>query len=206
MIVKVNHDYFGGRVELRRQKRRQSHGTSTCDRDPIAGLNLAIEDAALKARWEDVTQHDQGFFIGIRRNGIKAGIGVRDSHKFRLRTVDGIAQNPAPGFAVRIHSPTTVITHAARRNAGNKNAVTLPEAGHRSAHVVNDADALMSENASTRARGYIAFEYVKIRPANGCPGNPHDCVRNSLNDGFGSFQKRFLARSLKNKSFHLFTF
>ena len=50
-------------VELGRQQRGQAHWSGTDDGDRAAGLNLAVEHAALEAGRQDIAQHDERFLV-----------------------------------------------------------------------------------------------------------------------------------------------
>ena len=93
--------HVGGRVELRGQQGRQADGTGAHDRHRVARLHLSVQDAALEARGEDVAEHDHGLLVGVRREGVEAGVGVRDADVLGLRAVDGVARGSSrrPGSA-----------------------------------------------------------------------------------------------------------
>ena len=65
VVVEVDHDELGRRVELRREQRRQANRTRAHDCHRRARLDFAVEHATLEAGGEDVAQHDQRFRVGF---------------------------------------------------------------------------------------------------------------------------------------------
>jgi hypothetical protein len=127
LVVEVNHDDLRGRVELRRQQSRQSDGARTHDRHGRTWRNLAIQDTTLEAGRQNIAQHHQRLVVGAGGDRIQAGVGMWRPHVFGLRTVDLVAENPAAGLAMGIHSAPAVLALAARRDAGNQNAIAFAE-------------------------------------------------------------------------------
>ena len=78
-VVEIDHDYLGGRIELRGQESRKPNGPRAHDRHGRTGSDLSIEDAAFKTGRQDVAQHHQRVLLGAFRHAIKAGIGVWDA-------------------------------------------------------------------------------------------------------------------------------
>ena len=104
IVVEIDHDDLGRRIELRGQQRRQPDRAGADDRHGVARLHLAVEHAALEAGRQDVAEHHQRFFVGAVGNRIEAGVGVRNANELGLRAVDGVAEDPAAGRAVREHA------------------------------------------------------------------------------------------------------
>ena len=109
-------------------------------------------------------------------NGIEAGVGVRNADKLGLRAVDRVAEDPAAGRAVRIHLLAAIVAFAAgvmqeiRTWSPGLNAVTA------GADLVDDADALVAQNAARRAGRHVAFEDVQIGAADRRLGDLDDRV------------------------------
>ena len=97
VVVEIDRDDFGRRVELRGEKRGEPDRPDTHDRHDAAWLNLAVEHAALKAGRQDVAEHHQRLFVRSFGNRIKARVGKRRADELGLRPVDLVAENPAAG-------------------------------------------------------------------------------------------------------------
>ena len=69
---------------------------------------------------------------------------MRDAHIFGLRAVDGVAENPAAGRAMRIHLLSAIDAFAAGADAGNEHAVARLEYRDGAADLVDNSDALMA--------------------------------------------------------------
>ena len=108
---------------------------------------------------------------------IEAGVGIGDADEFGLRAVDRVAENPAAGRAVRIHAACRQYSHLPQaltqeirtRSPGLK-------CGDARRQPVDDADALMAENAAGLAGRHVAFEDVQVGAANRRLGDLDDRV------------------------------
>ena len=114
----------------------------------LPGCNLAVEHAALEAGRQNVAEHHQRFFVGAFGNGIEAVVRVGNADELGLRAVDRVAEDPAAGRAVRIHLLAAILAFATGADAGDQNMVARLEGRHAGANFVDDADALMTENAA----------------------------------------------------------
>jgi hypothetical protein len=103
---------------------------------------------------------------------------------------------------MRIHSPPAVIAFAAGGNAGNQDMVARLEAGTGRADLINDAHAFMAKNAARRATRHIPFQDMKIGSANRGPGDLHDGVAGSLDDGFWPIFQSLETGTMIDKGFH----
>ena len=68
IVVEIDHDDLGRRVELGGEQRREPDRPRTDDRHGAARLHLAVEHAALEAGRQDVAQHHQRLFVGAVGN------------------------------------------------------------------------------------------------------------------------------------------
>ena len=93
----------------------------------LPGCNLAVEHAAFEAGRQDVAEHHQRLFVGAVGNRIEAGIGMRDADEFGLGAVDGVAENPAAGRAMRVHLLAAIVAFAAGGDAGDQHPVARLE-------------------------------------------------------------------------------
>ncbi|MCP1758807.1 hypothetical protein J2R87_009631 [Bradyrhizobium elkanii] len=92
---------------------------------------------------------------------------------FGLRPVDFVAEDPPPGTTMRIYaSPAEIAFTAAGRYAGDEDAVTRLESGHVIANLVDDTDALMSQDSAGLTGRYMALEDVEICAADQCVAQP----------------------------------
>ena len=71
VIIHIDHDSLGRRIELRREQGGEPDGAGANDGDGRARLNLAVEHAAFEAGGQDVTQHDERIFVRACGNVIK---------------------------------------------------------------------------------------------------------------------------------------
>ena len=114
----------------------------------LPGCNLAVEHAALEAGRQDVAEHHQRFFVGAVGNRIEAVVRVGRADELGLGAVDRVAENPAAGRAVRKHLLAAIFAFAAGADAGDQNMVARFERRHGRSNLLDDADALMTENAA----------------------------------------------------------
>ena len=63
VAVEIDDDQLRRGVELGRQQRGQADRAGADDGDRAAGLNLAVEHAALEAGRQDIAQHDERFLV-----------------------------------------------------------------------------------------------------------------------------------------------
>ena len=184
IVVEIDHDDLGGRIELRREQRGEPDRPGADDRHRRTRRDLAVEHAAFEAGRQDVAQHDQRLFVRAFGNRIKARVGVRDADVLGLRAIDLVAENPAAGRAMRIHAATAVLALAAGRDAGDENAVAGTECGDAGADGIDDADAFMAEDAARCAGRDVAFEDMQVGAADRRLRYLHDRVGRCLYRGF----------------------
>lgn len=187
VVVKINHNDLGRRVELGGEECCEPNRARTDDRHGISRRNLAVEHAALKASGQDVAQHHQCLFIRAGGNRIEACIGVGNADELGLRAVDGVAEDPAAGRAVGVHLPAAIFALTTGTDAGDQNAIAHFECCHRRPHLLNDANSLMAENAARLASRDVALENMQVSAANRRFGNPDDCVGGRGDFRFGPF-------------------
>ena len=127
IVVEIDHDDLGRRIELRGQQRGEPDRPDADDRHGAARLHLAVEHAAFEAGRQDVAEHHQRFFVGAFGNGIEAGVGIGDADKLGLRAVDVVAEDPAAGRAMRVHLLAAIVAFAAGADAGDQDPVARLE-------------------------------------------------------------------------------
>ena len=160
----------------------------------LPGCNLAVEHAALEAGRQDVAQHHQRFFVRAVGNGIKAGIRIRDTDELGLRAVDLVAEDPAAGRAMREHLLAAIFAFAAGADAGDQDMVSRFECGHGRPDLLNDADALMTQNATGRTSRDVTLEDVQVGPADRRFHDLDDGVRGRLDFRLRVILQGLLAR------------
>ena len=202
VIVEIDHDDLGRRIELGRQQRRETDRSRADDRNGVAGLNFAVEHAAFEPGRQDIAQHDQRILLSSFGNPIEACVGVRDAHIFRLRAVDFIAQNPTACCAVGVHALAAILAFAAGGDAGNQHAITRAKRRHAGANAVHHANTFVTKDATRFAGRNITLEDVQIGPANGRLRDLHDRIRRGGDFGHRTLFERFLSRSLIDESLH----
>jgi hypothetical protein len=127
---------------------------------------------------------------------------MRDPHEFRLGAVDGVAQDPAPVAAMRVHALPAVVARSAGRDTGDDHAVAWTNGRHGGTHVNHDADALVPENPARRHTWQVALQDVQVGTADGRGGDPDDGVRGVLDRRAGRLFPRSLARTVIHQRLH----
>jgi hypothetical protein len=87
---------------------------------------------------------------------------MRDADILRLGAIDLVAQNPAPGRAMRKHRPPAILAFAAGGDTRDQHPVARLECRHGPANLLNDADTLVAENAPRLASRDITLEDVQV--------------------------------------------
>ena len=166
------------------------------------GCNLAVEHAALEAGRQDVAQHHQRLFVRAGRNWIEAGIRIGNADELGLGAVDGVAEDPAAGGAMRVHLLPAIFAFAAGADAGDQDTVSRLECRDGCSDLVDDADAFVAENAAGLAGRHVALEDVQVGAADRRFSDLDDRVRRCRNFRFGTVFEGFLPRPLINEGFH----
>ena len=76
-----------------------------------------------------------------------------------------VAEDPAAGRAMRIHLLAAIVAFAAGADAGDQNPVARLERRDGRPDLVDDADALMAQNAAGLASRDVALEDMQIGAA-----------------------------------------
>jgi hypothetical protein len=160
VVVEVDHDDVAGRVEAGREKGGESDGTRSDDGDRVPGSHLAVQDAALEGRRQDVAQQHERRVLDVRRSGVEARVGERDANVFGLRPVDRVAQHPAAIRAVRGHPAPARIAGAVGADARDQHAVARPDTHHGGADFLDDTDSLVPQYAPVGDRRDVSFQNV----------------------------------------------
>ena len=187
---------------MRGEQGRKPDRPRADDRYGASRLNFAIEHAAFESGRQDVAEHDQRFFVRPFGNGIEAGVSVGSADEFSLRAVDAVAEDPAAGRAVRVHLLPAILAFAAGADAGDKNMISRLERRDGRANLVDDAYALMAQNAAGLASRDVTLEDVQVGSANRRLYYFDDRVRGRRDFRLWMVFQRFLARSSVNESFH----
>ncbi len=90
---------------------------------------------------------------------------MRDTHILRLGAVDLVAQDPAAGRAMRIHTAAAIFAATARGDAGDEHAVARMEHRHAGPNLLDRSGFLVTEDASRGGVWDVAFENMEIRAA-----------------------------------------
>ena len=167
----------GGRIELRRQQGGQADRPGADDGHGVARLHLAVQHAALEAGRQDVAQHDQRFFVGVRRERgrgscRRAGCG-RTRPACRRWCCRGSSrpsrQCEYMPFRQKSHFPQDVMQEISTCRP-------VVNAGDRRAHLLDDADALVPEDPAVGHRRHVALQDVQVGAADGGGRDPDDGV------------------------------
>lgn len=202
IIIEINHNDFGRRIELRGQQRCKTDRSGADDRDRAAWRDLAVENAALEACRQNIAEHHESFFVDLVRDAIKARICVRNANVFGLRPVNLVAKNPAAGRAMRIHAPPAIFAASARGDARDKNMVARLERCDTCADFLDDTGPLMTQNSPWTARRDVALQDMEISPAYRCLRNLHDRVARLLHLRHGPILDGFVTRAFVDERFH----
>ena len=202
IVVEIDHDDLGRRVELGGEQSREPNRSRAHDRHGAARRNLAVEHAALEAGRQDVAEHHQRFFVGAVGDRIEAVVRVGNADELGLGAVDCVAEDPTAGRAVRKHLLAAIFAFAAGANAGNQNMVSRIERSHGRPNFLDDADALMAKNAAGLASRDVAFKDVQVGAANRRFGDFDDRVGRRRDVRLWAVFQGFLARALINERFH----
>src|ERR1035437_5548488 len=130
LVVQIDHDDLGGRVELGGEQRSEPDRPRSDDRYRAPRRDLTVEDAALETGRQNIAAHDQRLFVLAIENRIESRIRVRDADELGLGAVDRVAEDPPAVHAVREHELATVDARAIRRHAGYHDAISALESGH----------------------------------------------------------------------------
>jgi hypothetical protein len=156
------------------------------DRDGVAGLDTAGQDADLVSRWEDVCQEHDLFVGQLWRKLVHGGIRERHSRILRLQAVDQVAEDPtaaagAEAVAALLAEPAAT----AGRDARDKHAVAFGERGDCVAGLDDRSDGLVAEDAAWLDLRDIAFQDVQVGAADRRRVDSDDGVGGLLNHGVG---------------------
>jgi hypothetical protein len=202
VIIEVDHDDRGWRVELRGQQRGESNRTGADNRHRAARRNLAVEHAAFEACRQDVAQHHQRVFIRAGRNRVEARVRVRDAHVLGLGAVDLVAEDPATAGAMRVHAAPTIFAASARGDARDQHVVAGAERGDAAADLFDDADALVPKDAPRSAARHVTLEDMQIGPADRRLNDTNQCVTGILQFGDRAILQRLSPRPQVNECLH----
>ena len=168
----------------------------------LPGCDLAVEHAALEAGRQDVAEHHQRLLVRAVGNRIEAGVGVGNADELRLRAVDRVAEDPAAGRAMGIHLLAAIFALAAGGDAGDQHVVAGLEGRDGRPDRLDDADALVAEDAARLAGGHVALEDVQVGAADRRLGDLDDRVGGRRDFRLRMVLQGFLARALIDKGFH----
>jgi hypothetical protein len=146
----------------------------------VPWLYLSIQNAALKASWQNVAKHYHGFLIATGRKLVKTAVGLGDAHIFSLSSVEGVAQNPAAMPAVRIHASFAKVALQASGDARDDDFVSNAKLGDAHADLFDYTNPLVAENAAIGHGREISLQNVKIGTANRRHRDAHDGIARIL--------------------------
>src|SRR6202034_4095039 len=195
IVVQIEHDDLSRGEELGREQGRKAYRPRPDDHYGAPWLDLAVEHAALEASRQDVAQHDQRLFVRSFGNRIEAGVRVRDAHELGLRAVDTVAENPAPGRAVRVHELAAVDAFAASADAGDQHPICRLECRDGWPYLVDDAYTLMPQYAARLTTRDVALEDMQVGAADRRFGDPDDRIRGRANCRLRALLQSFLLRT-----------
>ena len=196
-----------GREQLGRHDRGQTDGAGTDDRHGVAGLDAAVEDAALERGREDVGEKEHLLVRQLVRHLVDGRVCERHARVLGLKAVDQVAEDPAT--SARAESVTSLLAEAAapaRRDARDEDTVALHERRDRAADGDDGTDRLVAEDRPRLHLGHIALEDVQIGPADGGRVDPDDRVCRIDDGGVGNVLPGSLSRPVVDEGLHRFSF
>jgi len=125
-----------------------------------------------------------------------------NADELRLRAVDGVAQDPAAGGAMRIHLLAAIDAFSTSADAGDQNAITRLKYRDGGTDLIDNTDAFVTQNAAGLATWQIPFEDMKIGAANCRFRDLDDCVRRRRDFWLRTIHQGFLADGLIDKRLH----
>src|SRR5262249_44097110 len=147
-------------ASLGEEERAEGRGAGADDGDGVAGLYLAVQDATLEACRQDVAQHHERLVLDVRGSDVEARVGEGDADVFGLRAVDRVAEHPAAVGAVGGHPAPAGAAGAVGADARDQHAVAGPDTRHSGTDLVDEADSLVPEHASTADRLHVSLPTV----------------------------------------------
>jgi len=155
-VVDVDRDDVRGRVELRGHDGREADRPGADDRDGVARLDAAVEDADLEGRGQDVRQEEHLLVRQRVRHPVDRRVRERHTRVLGLQPVDQVAEDPASSAgAETVVAFLAEATATARRDARDEHAVTDLEGRDGAAFLDDRADRLVAKDRprlSPRAR------------------------------------------------------
>ena len=147
-------------------KRRKPDRPRADDRHGASRLNFAVEHAAFEPCRQDVAEHHQRLFVRAFGNGIEARVRIGSADELGLCAVDAVAEDPAAGGAVRVHLLPAIHAFATGADTGDEDMVSRLERRDGRPDLVDDAHALMAQNAARLASRDVTLEDVQVGSAN----------------------------------------
>ena len=128
---------------------------------------------------------------------------MRNAHVLGLGAVDQIAQDPAAVATVGVHGLLAEVAAEAGGDAGDDDLLADLELRDGRAHLIDDPDALVPENAPVGHGGQVALENVQVGPADRRGGDADDRVRRLLDRRPRLALPGVLAGTVVDERFHL---
>ena len=162
---------------------------------------------------EDVGQEHEVVLPRVARRARQdkaVEVGEGDPEKLRLAAAEGAEPHVPVGAAVRVgvHGEAcgcipapAVEARPAGHVEGHDHAVTALDPRHGAADLGHDPERLVAEHDAGHRDG-AAVVHVKIAPAHGGRGDPHQSVGRLLDPRIGHLLDRDRARPLQNHGFH----
>jgi hypothetical protein len=170
------HDRGRG-VQLGAEDGGQADGAGADDRDGVAWLDAAVEDADLVAGGQDVGQVD-GLLVGqVFGELVGGGVGERDAGVLGLDAVDQVPEDPAAAAqALAVLARAAEAAAAAGGDARQQHPVALTDRADARPGLQDRTDGLVAEDPARGDLGHVALEDVQVGAADGDGVHPHDRV------------------------------
>ncbi len=150
----IDRHHVRGRVQLRAEHGSESDGTCPDDRHGVAGLDLAVEDADLVTRGQDVGEVEDLFVGEALRDRVRGGVGERHARVLGLNAVDGVPEDPSSASQALPELPETAEPAAsARGDARQEHTVSWPHRSNCRTYLLDGADGFVAEDRTRAVSG-----------------------------------------------------
>ena len=177
-ISDVDRDDASRREELRGHDRREPDRAGSDDRNRVARLHAAVQDADLVCRREDVGEEHDVLVRQALGHLVDRRVGERDPGELGLQPVDRVAEDPAT--AAGAEAVVAFLAEAAAPAGGDardEHAIARLDRRDGRADLHDGADRLMPEDRARFDLRYVSLENVQVRPADRGGVDADDCVR-----------------------------
>ena len=192
-----------GVCSLRGHDRGEPDRARADDRDGVARLDAAVENADLVRGRQDVGEEEHLLVAQVVRHLVDGRVGERHPGELGLQAVDQMAEDPAPAAAAEAvvaslqkrQRPHDVMHETSTRSPAHDGC-------DRGADLDDRADGLVAEDRARLHLGHVALEDVQVRAADRGRVDADDRVRRLEDGRVGNGFPRPLSRAVIHECFH----